>query len=181
MSFLKNLFKKKSKQQPIKKADTKPVLPDFVERYTLVNPKNILGGPELWALSPEMPIPYENDKNTSGRMECAKLHTSVMLPFMRDLKRTPNEFIEPGHMRTVSVVHLNNGLHIYVLPVLPMTQMAKISKNGHKPSCYVALADDNDTNCKRLEDKPGWSFFMNPEIRKAIVEEIKLHTRVEKR
>ena len=179
MSFFKKIFNFKNKpaqetgtktaEQVSAQATAKPVLPDFVERYTLVNPKTILGNENLWELCDKVPVAYEKEGNHSDMCECVQLHTSIMLPFMNALRQSPDTDIEPAHRRTVSIVNLNDGKKIYVLPILPICKRPE--------QCWMYFADDKTGKTKNFPR--GWSLNMTPQIRRALVEEIKVHTRAQ--
>ena len=151
------------KQHPV---DT--VKYDFVERYTLVNPKNIFANHEAWALCDNMPVAYENSQEKSCWNKCVKLNTSIMLPFIRACKASPNEDLVPEKNRTVSIVHVNKDIDIYVVPMLPMLKSDL--------DCWLFWVNRKQRT-KDNQFPKGWSFYMTPDIRKALANEIKVHTR----
>lgn len=87
MNIFKKLFKKtpvttEEKTQQIKKEESF----DFVERYTLLDPKKVFIDSEMWELCKKVPLACENENGDFGFEPCAFLDTSVMLPFVSTLK-----------------------------------------------------------------------------------------------
>lgn len=137
----------------------KPVKPDFVESYTLANPKNVLAVYDYWELCKKMPVAYEDENNKSSWLNGVMLETSIILPLLRKLKSAPKEISDIPEMRTISIVHLSPKHEVYILP------------NPTEPKSVVIDINTASTN------KYDWVFYMNPEKRYAIVNEIKKHTR----
>lgn len=161
MNLLQKLTGKRTKMPDIeKKANVvQPAKYSFVESYVIKDPKTMLVDYEAWALCQKMPVAYENSANSGGWMESAMLDTSVILPLLRALKKAPKEIIENPKMRTVSVVNIANDYRVYVLP-----------NPSDSQSIIVDIKSDNN-------DEYGWLCYMTPEKRRAIVDQMKIHTR----
>ncbi len=164
-----NIFKKLFKKTPAPITETqKEESFDFVERYTLIDPKKVFINPEMWELCKKVPLACENENGDFGFEPCAFLDTSVMLPFVGTLKASPVEDTEPKSARTVSVVRVNEDVSIYVLPVLP------ICKAEEKYWLYWV----NDKKPTRGNSFPkGWSFHMTPQINRALAAQMKSYAR----
>ena len=160
MSFLQNAFHKKTQKVTETTASPKVSVPsyDFVKQYVLIDPKKLLANEECFALCKKIPVAYET-KNSGGWNACVELHTQIMLPFLRTLRKADKELIAPAPTRTVSVIELSQGKYIYVLPNLTYSKSAEIH----------IVFDQGDEN--------NWPFYMTPEKRRAVVEQIKIHTR----
>lgn len=161
VSFLQNAFHKQTQKVTETKTTATPKISvpsyDFVEQYVLIDPKKLLANEEAFALCKKIPVAHET-KDSGGWHICAQLHTSVMLPFIRSLRLTASEKIVPAKMRTVSVINLDRDKYIYVLPSITVPNAAEIH----------IIFDKGDEN--------SWPFYMTPTIRKAVVEQVKIHT-----
>lgn len=162
MSFLQNAFHKQTQKVTETKTTATPKISvpsyDFVEQYVLIDPKKLLANEEAFALCKKIPVAYET-KDSGGWHICAQLHTKVMLPFIRALRAAKPEDIAPADTRTVSVIELAQGKYIYVLPRITMPKTVEM---------YIVFDNDNEN---------AWPFYMTPTIRKAVVEQVKIHTR----
>ena len=149
------LFKKNNKQQS--SGETVHNLPrpkyNFVEQYTLVNPRNVLLNYNVFSLCENMPVRYES-KYGDGWTECVSLPTQVFLGYLNALKHAPDIIVNDKKMRTISVVNLKNNRQLFILPNL---------KSPKKP----IYAYEQGT----------LAFDVTPEINRAIVEQIKMFTR----
>lgn len=163
MSFLQNAFHKQTQKVTETKTTATPKISvpsyDFVEQYVLIDPKKLLANEEAFALCHKIPVVYENSQPKDDWHVGAQLHTKVMLPFIRALRAAKPEDIAPADTRTVSVIELAQGKYIYVLPRITMPKPAEIH----------IIFDKGDEN--------SWPFYMTPTIRKAVVEQVKIHTR----
>lgn len=173
MSFFKKITNKLAKQeqtntvQPVLKEENKKAQTfDFVEEYTLANPKKLIVDVNAWALCKKVPVACENGIEKSGWHKCVELNTSVMLPFINALNASSNEDIAPKAMRTISVVHITKDVDIYILPILP------ICKREEK--CWFNWVDNTRQNPNHSFPR-GWFFHMTPDIRKAIAAQVKVY------
>ena len=157
---IKNLFNKKT--QVVNQLTEESVIPEsiypFVEQYTLVSPKNMMMDYELWELCKKMPVAYEIEGETHGWQPCVKLDTKIILPFLRELSKIQLNIDKKT--RTVSVIYLNKDKNkcLYVLQNL---------QKGKDASVRVEYDDGNEKD---------WHLYMTPEIRKAVIEQMKIHS-----
>lgn len=137
---------------------------DFVEQYTVVDPKYVLnGGYGLWSLCKTVPVVCEEgDKSTCDFYQSIRMPSKVVLGFLNDLKKAPAEKIADPKMRTLSIVHLDDKHRIYILPNLLVPRY---------PTLFIENDNDDDESIK------GWSLYMTPEKNRAVVEQLKIHTR----
>jgi len=135
---------------------------DFVEQYTIIDPKRVLnGGYELWLLCEKVPVVCEESKiSPCGFRASIELPTKVILGFLGDLKNAPAEKIADPKKRLLSIVHLNEKNRVYIFPNL---------KEPKNPWFVVENSDD--------ESAKGWSLYTTPEKSRAIVEQLKMYTR----
>lgn len=134
---------------------------DFVEQYTIVDPKKILGGYEYWQLCEKVPVVCEeSSKSICGFHRGIMLPTNIILGLLTELKEKPEQEIADPKKRTVSIVKLDAEHRIYILPNL----------ESPKNPIFV-VANDKDESAR------GWSLYMTPEKNRAIVDALKIHTR----
>lgn len=153
------MFNHKNQTNSVPSVKTPKNSYDFVSQYTLIDPKKLLANEEAFALCHKIPVVYENSQPKDAWHVGAQLHTKVMLPFIRALRAAKPEDIAPADTRTVSVIELAQGKYIYVLPRITMPKTAEM---------YIVFDNDNEN---------AWPLYMTPEKRKAVVEQIKVHTR----
>ena len=159
------LFNKK--QKVAEKADIPApvVLPrpkyDFVEQYTIVDPKRVLnGGYELFSGCSTIPVVCEESEvSPCGFRRCIQLPTRIVYGFLETLKDMPAEKITDPKMRTISIVHLAKGCRIVIGP------------NFESPKNPIFWIVD------KSDKKPDWFLYVTPEKNRAIVEQLKIHTR----
>lgn len=158
-----------NEQKPVltqQKAIQHKVKYNFVEQYTLADPKKQLIDHNLWALCEKIPVAYEQDSQDSGWLKCVPLNTSVILPFLNALKLSPATDTDSKKMRTISIVHITNDVDIYILPVLPLC------KNEKTHWLYWV-----NNKCATPENTfpKNWTFYMTPDIRRAIAAQMKVY------
>ena len=157
---MKDIFKKffSKKEKKAKTVETKSLpkpMFNFVQQYTLVNPKQMLVDNSLWSLCEQVPVAYEKEGASSGFVECVELPTEVVSGFLYELQRAPGNIVDNPVMRTVSVIALKNGKKMYILPNL---------QSPKTPDIF-------------LEKPKELAFHVNPEINRAIANQLKLYTR----
>lgn len=158
-----NLFnkisnKKETSEQPkqIKKPIPQPGY-DFIEQYTLVNPKNVFMDYNLWSMCKTLPVAIEGQESNTGFAQCVQLETKVLLPFIQNLKNAPAEISKKPEMRTISIVNMKHGAKAYIFP------------NLEKEQVYIF------TDLTEKQKKLPLSCFVTPEINRAIVAQSKIY------
>ena len=133
---------------------------DFVEQYTIVDPKKVLnGGYELFAGCEKIPVVCEESKKTCcGFSACIEIPTNIVLGFLKALNNMPAEKIVDPKMRTLSIIHLSPEHRIVIGPSLD------------KPKAPILWAVDS-------KDKGDWVLNITPEKNRAIVNQLKIYTR----
>ena len=154
--ILKKIFSKKEKTEKpaAEKSLPKPMF-DFVQQYTLVNPNQVMVDYSDWSSCKEIPVAYEKEGKSSGFAECVQLPTKIIGGFLYELQNAPGKIIDNPVMRTVSVINLKNGKKMYILPNL---------QSPKTPDIFI-------------EKPKELAFHVNPEINRAIVNQLKLYTR----
>ena len=163
------LFKKKQAVTPAApKAGKSAYAPlprptyDFVEQYTIVDPKRVLNsGYELFSWCPTVPVVCEESRvSPTGFRAGIQLPTNIVMGFLQALEKAPARKIANPKMRTLSIIHLNEKCCICIFPDL---------KSPKQPILWVK----NDDNQEGI----GWSLYVTPEKNRAIVEQLKKYTR----
>ena len=133
---------------------------DFVEQYTIVDPKNVMnGGYELFSLCKNIPVVCEESPKTCcGFSSCIEMPTNIVLGFLETLKNMPTEKIADPKMRTLSIVHLSPEHRIVIGPSFDDSKKAILWSADSKK-------------------KGDWVFDITPDKNRAIVEQLKIHTR----
>ena len=159
------LFHKKQKAAPQAEKPTYVALPrpkyDFVEQYTIVDPKRVLnGGYELFAGCSTIPVVCEE----SGVSQCGfrqgiPLPTNIIFGLLMELKKRPVEQIADSKMRTISFVNLAKDCRIVIGPNF---------ESPKQPVFWIV----NSSGPKR-----DWVLHVTPEKNRAIVEQLKIYTR----
>ena len=163
-NVFKNLFNKKSSVEQNRDKQTNVALPrpwyNFVEQYTVVDPKKVLtGGYEYWQLCKNTPVVCEESQKTCGGFSSGiELPTKIVYGFLQTLKNKPAEEIANPKMRTLSIIHLSPEHRVVVGPCFDGTQKA------------ILWAVDS-------KKKGDWVFDVTPEKNRAIVAQLKIHTR----
>ena len=134
---------------------------DFVEQYTVIDPKKVMnGGYNLWALCEKVPVVCEESPVTScGFRECVMLPTNIVMGFLQTLEAAKSETIAEPKMRTISIVHLSKNYRVVIGP------------NFESPKNPIFWLVANDA------PKKDWILHVTPEKNRAIVEQLKIHTR----
>lgn len=136
----------------------KPVIPqpkyDFVEQYTLTQPKELMFGYDYWSDCRNVPVRYEQNGNNSGFAACVELPSIVFFRWWKTIQTAPQEVLNDPKSRTISIVKLKNGGKLYILPNL---------KNQKNP---IYAYEEGELGMQTT-----------PEINRAIVEQIKMFTR----
>jgi len=158
-NFLKNIFKKpETKSEPVKEQHSvQPEKFDFVEEYTLFDPKRVMTNYDVFMFCNSIPVAYEENHNQHGGFaNCVMLETKLFLPFLQGLSNAPQEISQKPEMRTISIINLSNTLKMYVIP------------NINQPdSVFISVRD------KGQDAKSGWSLHVTPQINRAIAQQIK--------
>jgi len=149
------------KQMPARK--TLPKEPDhfdFMEHYTFVDPRKVTINYDLFSERPKIPVACETIETKSGFHETLQIPTEIALPFIHALEKTHAKKIESKAMRTLSIIHTKKGRTIVIMPDLKFKQAFLIWDLSITPG-----------------EKSTWFLDTTPEINKAVVEAIKIHTR----
>lgn len=151
----------KKTEYKINKAKTDKKIPkpqyDFVQQYTLIDPKKLKNGYDKWAGRCFVLVAYEKNKYLITRV---KMDTKIIYPFLMALKNAPREISARPENRTVSVIDLKHGAKAYVFPNLDET-----NKN-------YDIVFSNSKKC--CQDLP-LSCFITPEINMAITAQTKIY------
>ncbi len=151
----------KKTEYKINKAKTDKKIPkpqyDFVQQYTLIDPKKLKNGYDKWAGRCFVLVAYEKNKYLITRV---KMDTKIIYPFLMALKNAPREISARPENRTVSVIDLKHGAKAYVFPNLDET-----NKN-------YDIVFSNSKKC--CQDLP-LSCFITPEINMAIMAQLKIY------
>ena len=159
------LFHKKQKAAPQAEKPTYVALPrpkyDFVEQYTIVDPKRVLnGGYNLWSLCEKVPVVCEESKvSPCGFHSCIELPTNIVMGFLQTLEAAKPETIAEPKMRTISIVKISDNHRIVIGPNF---------ESPKTPVFWVVVED---------APKKDWILHMTPEKNRAIVDALKIHTR----
>ena len=160
-NFLKNLFGKKQTKPATKTNETvcAEVIPqskyDFVKQYTIVHPRLVLINYNLFGGCSYIPVAHEVRSKTGFNHSVELPNHSVIWTFLEDLSATNPMDISPK-ARTISVLKKDNQI-IYIIPNI---------KEPKTPVIFMPNAMEK-----------GWSLGLTPEINRAIVEQMKIHTR----
>ena len=122
----------------------------YVEQYTLVPPKQVFMDYNYFDRCPTVSVKYE----ASDWGNCVELPTQAFLPYWNMLKSAPCEIMDKPLNRTISVVHLLNDQNMYIFP------------NPQSPKRLIFAY-----NAGKL------ALNMSPEIRRVIVDQIRMYTR----
>lgn len=151
----------KKTEYKINKAKTDKKIPkpqyDFVQQYTLIDPKKLKNGYDKWSGRCFVLVAYEKNKYLITRV---KMDTKIIYPFLMALKNAPREISARPENRTVSVIDLKHGAKAYVFPNLDET-----NKN-------YDIVFSNSKKC--CQDLP-LSCFITPEINMAIMAQLKIY------
>ncbi len=149
-----------SAEKPVSKILAKPKY-DFVEQYTVIDPKKLLsGGYELWQMCENVPVACEEEGvPTTGFIRCKMLPTKIVMGFLCELQKKTSEEIEDPKMRTLSIVHISQNHRIVIEP----------NFESPKSPVFWLVADD--------APKKDWILHVTPEKNRAIVDALKIHTR----
>ena len=162
-NLFEKLFNRKSSVVQNDNKKTNVVLPrpkyDFVEQYTVIDPKRVLnGGYELFYGCNMIPVACEESKTSAcGFNRAIMLPRNIIAGFLDALKQAPAETIDNPKMRTISIVHLSDNQRVVIGPRID------------KPGTVIVWTVDSK--------KHDWLFDITPEKNRAIVEAMKIHTR----
>ncbi len=166
--FFEKLFKKKQQNvstEPKGDETTRPVLPrpkyDFVEQYTIIDPKKVLnGGYRMWELCEKVPVVCEESEvSPCGFRSCIELPTNIVMGFLCTLEAAESKTIEDPKMRTLSIVHMSDNHRIVIGP----------NFESPKTPVFWLVAED--------APKKDWILHVTPEKNRALVDALKIHTR----
>ena len=125
MFDLFDIFSNKKPGKPDSVPQQKPVLVqpekeyDFVEKYVLIDPKQVMAQYNLWSSSKMVPVAYERQRDSISMFnECVLLPTKHFMGYLEELRKTPYEITNSPLARTVYIVHLNNNNTMYIYPNL---------------------------------------------------------------
>ena len=152
--------KKRDKKEATYTLPAKPKY-DFVEQYTILDPKRVMnGGYNLFSECETIPVLCEEaDVSPFGFRVCKRLPTNIVIGFLEDLNKASDEQIADPKMRTISMIHLSPDCRFIIGP--------NIASPKH-PAYYIL--DEND-------QRYDWVLHVTPEKNRAIVEQMKIHTR----
>ena len=134
---------------------------DFVEQYTVIDPKKVLnGGYELWQFCDNVPVACEEGGvSPTGFIQCKMLPTKIMMGFLCELYKKPAKEIIDPKKRTISIVHISKDHRIVIGP----------NFESPKAPVFWLVAED--------AAKKDWILHVSPEKNRAIVDALKIHTR----
>lgn len=125
MFELFDIFSNKNQDNPTSVPQQKPVLVqpekefDFVEKYVLIDPKQVMAQYNLWSSSKMVPVAYERQRDSISMFnECVLLPTKHFMNYLEELRKTPYEITNSPLARTIYIVHLNNNNTMYIYPNL---------------------------------------------------------------
>ena len=159
--LLEKLFKKGNKPAEKTEAVTekKYEKPDFVKQYVLTNPNLLLIDYHYFFGCEEIPVAYEQETRT-GFQTCVELpNNKYIREYLLQLYAAKNEVLQDPKTRTISVIQIAPNDYLYILPNL---------KNMKNPLMLVGF---------KKEPHYSWVLNVNPEINRAIVEQLKPFTR----
>ncbi|MBQ7408950.1 MAG: hypothetical protein IJV03_00095 [Alphaproteobacteria bacterium] len=162
MFDLFDIFSNKKPGKPDSVPQQKPVLVqpekeyDFVEKYVLIDPKQVMAQYNLWSSSKMVPVAYERQRDSISMFnECVLLPTKHFMGYLEELRKTPYEITNSPLARTVYIVHLNNNNTMYIYPNLK----------------------DIKTPWVAFDNRKTWFFDVNQKINRATCECLKQYTR----
>jgi len=127
-----------------------------VEQYTVVDPKRVMTDYSLFEYCANVPVACEDGAKSGGLINCHMLPTTAVMGFLKALQRMPTEKIADPKMRTIAIVHLAQNRRVVIGPSL------------RTPKTPVICPVDDDKD---------WFLYVTPEKNRAMVEQLKLHTR----
>ena len=131
---------------------------DFVEQYTIVDPKRVLTDYKLFSGCKNIPVVCEESTKTPcGFASAIELPTKIIVGFLEALEKAPAEKIADPKMRTISIIHLDKDQRVVVGPCL-----------GAPKTPILWPVDSKENN---------WVLHVTPEKNRAIVDALKIHTR----
>ncbi|MBR4475433.1 MAG: hypothetical protein IKP05_02010 [Alphaproteobacteria bacterium] len=133
---------------------------NFVETYTVVDPKNLLINYAMFSACDMVPVVCEGYQSVGSYTAALRLPRDVVWGFLNDLTKLPAEITDEPENRTISIIHLTKDQRIVVMPDFNTIKGA------------VIWAIDNEKN-----GGPSWVCDITPEKNRAIVEQVKIHTR----
>jgi len=155
------LFQKRNRQQ----STTTKSKYDFVEQYTLVDPKNVLIDYSAFNMCKKIPVACEHIESTTSTFKnCVHLpNNKPFSDFLYQLTLCDKKQIKNPIFRTISIVNMAPGKQLFILPDI---------KNIRSPICVVNFDSGNTDD---------WVLYVTPEINRAIVDQVKMFTRYESR
>ena len=159
--LLEKLLKKNEKTTAKTEADEqkKYVRPDFVKQYVLTNPNLLFMDYRYFFDCDEIPVAYEQETRT-GFQTCVQLPNNKFIrEYLLQLYAAKNEVLQDSKTRTISVIQIAPNDYLYILPDL---------KHMKNPVMLVGF---------KKEPHYSWVLNVNPEINRAIVEQLKTFTR----
>lgn len=130
---------------------------EFVQQYTLIDPKKVRSGYNKWAGRCFVFVAYEQNKYL---ITCVKMDAEIVFPFLMALKNAPRKISEKPQNRTVSVINMKHGAKAYLFPNL---------SNENKNYDIVFSTAGNGSQELPL------SCFTTPEINLAIAAQAKIY------
>ena len=162
MFDLFDIFSNKKPGKPDSVPQQKPVLVqpekefDFVEKYVLIDPKQVMAQYKLWSSSKMVPVAYERQRDSVSMFnECVLLPTKHFMEYLEELRTTPYEITSSPLTRTIYIVHMNNNNTMYIYPNLK----------------------DIKTPWVAFDNRKTWFFDVNQKINRATCECLKQYTR----
>ena len=132
----------------------------FVEQYTLTDPHKLMTKYSLFGLCKNIPVAYETE-TSSGWLPSIEIPNEYPFnAYISQLSSVTSEEIKDPRTRTISIINVAPNKKVYVLPDI------KTPKN---PVICIKFDDENA--------EKAWPLYMTPDIRHAIVEQLKIHTR----
>lgn len=130
--------------------------PYFVKQYTLVDPRNLMIDYTLFFGRKFIPVAYEEYSKKEAFHTTILLPTSMFAEYLTDLNNAPTEVSSDFKNRTISIISMENGQKLYMIPEWRNNKKVKAIFTEHE----LPIA-----------------FNVTPEINRAIVEQLKIYTR----
>ena len=130
--------------------------PLFVKQYILIDPKALMIDYTMFFGRKHIPVAYKEHSKKEIFHSTVMLPTSMFAQYLTDLNDAPAEVSATAKNRTVSIITMNNGQKLYMIPEWRDNKKVKEIFTAHE----LPIA-----------------FNVTPEINRAIIEQRKIYTR----
>ena len=175
MFELFDIFSNKNQDNPTSVPQQKPVLVqpekeyDFVEKYVLIDPKQVMAQYNLWSSSKMVPVAYERQQDSVSMFhECVLLPTKHFMGYLEELRKTPYEITSNPLTRTIYIVHLNNDNTMYIVPNLQNKAHPTIIMNNTVYQFPKVI--HSGAKFGKSDIKTTLFYNMTPEIRRILIQ-----------